>query len=379
MWKSAGSPAFCWLTAILLAVSVSACSLLKETPSPRAGDLGVSREILDIIARDYVEPGKVDSTILDRGAARGILEALNDPYSTYLKPEEYSLTISQQAGSFGGIGATVGIRDNQVIVTAPIAGTPAAAAGIRAGDAILGVNGESTEGLGIEEVVLRIRGPEGTPVKVTIQHQGEPNRVELEIIRAKIDVPSISTEMREGVAYIRIHYFSERTDAELSPALKTLLLESPSGVVVDLRSNPGGPVDTVVDVAGHFLRTGVVLYIVDNKGNEVSYPVKRATVATDLPLVILTDNFSASGSEVLSGAIQDHRRGVVAGATTFGKGSADRWYELSDGSALYLTTSRWLTPNRRLIEGKGITPDFAMDLTGDDLVRWAIDHVKGMR
>jgi carboxyl-terminal processing protease len=359
-----------------VAISVSGCTLIPQAGPTEDTDLSVANEVLDIISRNYVDRAKLDSTALDRGAAKGILEALDDPYSAYLEPDDYSLTISQQEGSFGGIGATVGMRDDRVIVTAPIAGTPAAAAGIQAGDAILAVNGESTDGLGIEEVVLRIRGPEGTSVKVTILHQEETTPIELDIIRARIEVPSVVSEMRDGMAYIRIHFFSERTDAELSPQLKDLIGEGAAGIVIDVRSNPGGPVETVVDVASHFLNSGVVLYIVDNGGQEVSYPVRRPSVRTDLPVVVLTDNFSASGSEVLSGAIQDHERGVVAGTRTFGKGSANRWYELSDGSALYLTTSRWFTPGRRLIEGQGITPDFEPALEGDDLVQWAIDYLK---
>jgi carboxyl-terminal processing protease len=263
-----------------------------------------------------------------------------------------------------------------VIVTALIPGTPAASAGIQPGDAIVAVNGESTEGLGIQDVVLLIRGPEGTTVRVTIVHEGQSDPVEYEIRRATIDVPSVVSEMRDGMAYFRIHFFSDRTDQELTPMLRDLLGRNPAGIIIDVRSNPGGPVETVVDVASHFLDRGDVLHIVDNAGREVSYPVRRSSVKTDLPMVVLTDNFSASGSEVLSGAIQDHDRGVVAGKTTYGKGSANRWYELSDGSALYLTTSRWLTPDRRLIEGQGIAPDFDLDLEADDLIAWAVDHLK---
>ncbi len=368
----------------LLALAVlltggTGCTLLPiRTDGPRA-TLSPVDEAWGIMSADYVDKSKLDATKMGRAAVKGMVDALNDPYTTYLDPDEYRLNITHQQGQFGGIGATVGVRDSQIIIVAPIPGTPAEKAGVKSGDAIVAVNGESTAGLSIQDVVLRIRGPEGTSVTVTVQHQGQTTSVDLVIVRAQIDVPSVVYEMRDSVAYIQIHFFSERTDAELSPVLSGLGQAGATGIILDLRSNPGGLVDTVVDVASHFLDRGVVLYLVDNAGHETSYPVKRASVTTKLPVVLLTDNYSASGSEVLSGALQDYGRGVVAGNKTFGKGSADRWYELSDGSALYLTTSRWLTPDRRLIEGKGIEPDFKLDLEGDELVNWAIDYLKNKK
>lgn len=370
---------FVWVLASIFILSTSVgCSLIPGL-TPASQQLNTVDEAWDVISRNYVDKSKVDSTKLSRGAVKGMVDALNDPYTTYLDPESYRLNITNQQGSFGGIGATVGVRDGQVIIVAPIPGTPAEKAGIKAGDAILAVNGESTEGLSIEEVVLRIRGQEGTSVTVTIRHQGDTQMEDLTIVRAEIDVPSVVSEMRNSIAYVQVHFFSARTDEELTPVLSGLVKAGATGIILDLRSNPGGPVDTVVDIASHFVDRGVVLYIVDNAGHETSYPVKSTAVKTTLPVVLLTDNFSASGSEVLSGFFQDMKRGVIAGTQTFGKGSADQWYQLSDGSAIYLTTSRWLTPNRRLIEGKGITPDFKLDLKGDDLVNWAIDYLNNKK
>jgi carboxyl-terminal processing protease len=368
----------CVLASIFILSTSVGCSLIPGITSS-SQKLTTVDEAWDVISRNYVDKSKVDSTKLSRAAVKGMVDALNDPYTTYLDPEAYRLNITNQQGSFGGIGATVGVRDSQIIVVAPIPGTPAEKAGIKAGDAILAVNGESTEGLSIEEVVLRIRGQEGTAVTVTIKHQGETQPEDLIIVRAEIDVPSVVSEMRSSIAYVQIHFFSARTDVELTPVLSGLVKAGATGIILDLRSNPGGPVDTVVDIASHFVDRGFVLYIVDNAGHETSYPVKSTAVKTALPVVLLTDNFSASGSEVLSGFFQDTKRGVVAGTQTFGKGSADQWYQLSDGSAIYLTTSRWLTPNRRLIEGKGITPDFSLDLKGDDLVNWAVDYLSTNR
>jgi carboxyl-terminal processing protease len=362
---------------VLILWTCTGCDIFVFTsPAPTSAGVDLVDEAWDIISQDYVEPDKVNASELNRAAVEAMVNALNDPYTAYLDPEEYELNITRQEGTFGGIGATVGVREGHIIIVAPIPGTPAARAGIRAGDTILAVNGVSIEGLNVEEVVLKIRGQEGTPVKVTIIHEGEDTPVELEIVREMINVPSVIYEIREGIAYIIITHFSDRTDEEMLPVIKQLEKDAASGIIIDLRSNPGGAVETVVNVASYFLDKGVVMYLVDNGGHETSYPVEKSEVHTDLPVVVLTDNYSASGSEVLSGALQDHKRGVVAGKVTYGKGSADRWFELSDGSAIYLTVSRWLTPDRRLIEGRGIIPDFILDLEGDDLINWAIDYLK---
>jgi len=368
------------LVTVSLVLSFGAgCILTRETVPGTDSHLDVVKEAWDIIFRDYVDQGKLDASKLSQAAIKGMVEALNDPYTAYLDPEAYQLSLSNLAGKFEGIGATVGVRDKQTMIIAPIPNSPAAKAGIRAGDIILGVNGESTEGLSLEEVVLRIRGPKGTSVKLTILHQGETAPVDLEIIRAEIELPSVTFEMRGDIAYIRLLYFSDRTDRELSLVLVRLKQEGATGIVLDLRTNPGGLLDAVVDVASHFLKEGVVVYVVDNEGKETSSPVKRTSVTTDLLLVVLTDNFSASGSEVLAGAVQDYKRGIVAGTRTYGKGSVNTLRELQDGSGIYITMARWLTPNRRLIEGKGIEPDYELKLEGDDAIQWAIDYLKGKK
>ncbi len=364
--------------AALLSVlcAASGCDLLPKVRSSPTLDDSVN-EAWRIISSEYVDKSQIDTTKISRGAIEGMVEALDNPYSAYFTPEEYELELTHEQGAFGGIGATVGVRDGQIIVIGPIPGTPAASAGIKSGDVIFAVNGETIEGLSIEEVVLKIRGPEGTTVKVTILHEGENEPVELELVRAMIDVPSLAFDMRDSIAYIRLYLFSERTDEELIPVLREVENSHAEGIVLDLRSNTGGWVDTMVNIASYFLDKGVVIYFIDNTGNETSYSVnEQVEVKTDIPLVILTDNYSASASEALCGALQDYNRAVIAGTTTYGKGSANRWFELSDGSAIYLTISHWATPSRRLIEGKGIEPDYKLSLTGDDLVDWAIDYLK---
>ncbi|MFC1934612.1 S41 family peptidase [Chloroflexota bacterium] len=362
--------------AVALTLSFGAgCTIGTGTP-PKA-DLGpdVVKEVWDIIFQDYVDKDRLDASALSEGAIKGMLEVLDDPYTSYLSKQSYQLSMSNLEGKFEGVGAYVGIRDEQLIIIAPIADSPAAEADIRAGDIILEINGSSTSGMSLEEAVLRIRGPKGTSVTILVLHQGETESEEIEIVRAEIEIPDVYFEMREDIAYIRISHFSERTDEGLSPVLESISQEKVAGIVLDLRSNPGGLLGEVADVTGRFLREGVVVYVVDNQGRRSSLSVKPGSLTTDLPLVVLVNGYSASGSEVLAGALQDYSRATIAGTTTFGKGSVNTLHRLKDGSGLYVTTGRWLTPNGRLIEGKGISPDY--ELEGEDAIQWAIDYLKG--
>jgi carboxyl-terminal processing protease len=362
--------------ALTVYLSFSVGCVLGSTATPsEASGLDVVQQAWGIIFKDYVDNKKLDSRALSEAAIKGIVEALNDPYTAFLDPQTYQLSTSSFQGKYQGIGATIGVRDKQIIIIAPIPDSPADKAGLKAGDAVLEVDGVSTSGMSPAEVALRVRGPKGTSVRLLILHQGETAPVEIEIVRAEINLPSVYFQMRGQIAYIRITSFSERTNDELIPVLSAMTNQGATGIVMDLRMNPGGLLQTVTDVASHFLKEGVVVYVVDNQGKKTSYPVQTGGTKTNLPMVILTDNYSASGSEVLAGAMQDYGRAVIAGTRTYGKGSADILYELKDGSAIYLTIARWLTPNGRLIEGKGIQPDYELSLTGDDLVQWAIDYL----
>lgn len=351
------------------------CALGAKTPE-EAG-LGKVEEVWNIVFQDYVERDKLDANALREGAIEGMLEALNDPYSTYLDAETYQLSLSNLEGKFEGIGARVTVKEEQLIVVAPIEDTPAEKAGIKAGDIILEISGESAQGLTLEEAVLKIRGPKGTPVRLLVLHQGETEAEEIEIIRDEIEVPSIHFEMKGDIAYIRISEFSRRTSEELAPFVESIVEEAVTGIILDLRSNLGGVLQETVDVAGYFLREGVVVRMVDNRGQETHSVVEASQLTTDLPMVVLVDSFTASGGEVLAGALQDYDRAIVAGSKTFGKGSVNILRQLGDGSGLYITTARWLTPKGRPIEGEGIAPDYELELNGEDAIRWAIDYLKG--
>jgi carboxyl-terminal processing protease len=366
---------------LLLAVAIAlaftlGCFIGVRTPPET--DLTIVEEAWEIILQDYVDKDNLDTEALAQGAILGMLEALGDPYTAYLDADTYQLSLQDLAGQFEGIGASVTYKDGQIVIVAPIAGMPADKAGIRAGDIIMGIDGQSTEGMSLAEAVLLVQGPAGTAVELLILHEGETEPVLISIVRAVIEVASVSFEMRDEIAYIAISTFSERTAAELAVVMVEVAEQGAEGIILDLRGNLGGPLDATVAVAGFFLEPGMlVVELIDNEGNHELYSVQPGRVASELPLVVLVDGFSASGSEVLAGALQDHGRAVLAGAQTLGKGSVNVLHRLSDGSALYVTVGRWFTPNGRLIEGEGLTPDYELELEDEDLIQWALDYLRG--
>lgn len=333
-------------------------------------------EVWRLLNQNYVEKDKLDPNKLGDGAIKGMLDALGDPYTAYLPAEHYKMETESFEGKFDGIGAQVAIQDKQLVVIAPIADSPAEKNGIKAGDKIIQVDGELTNKMTLTEAVQKIRGPRGTKVKLLILHQNETKPLEIEIVRAEIKLESVRSRMIGETGYVRITYFSQTTANELVPALRSLRTQGAKNLILDLRTNPGGLLTEVVDVASQFLDGGVVLHEVHSDGSRKTWSAKSGGVATDLPIVMLVDSHSASGSEVLAGALQDRKRALIVGKKTFGKGSVNSLRPLSDGSGLYLTIARWLTPEGRLIEGKGLEPDLESELTGDDLVQWAVDYLK---
>jgi len=368
------------LLVVSLALSFGAgCALGTRTPPSSSQGLGIVEEAWNIIFQDYVDRDELDASQLRQAAIRGMVEALDDPYTVYLDAETYQLSLSSLEGKFEGIGAEVAVRDSQLVIIAPIADSPADEAGIKAGDRILAIDGKTTSEMSLVEAVLLVRGPKGTSVRLLILHQGETEPEEIDIVRAEIELTSVRFEMRQDIAYINITHFAEGTGEELSPVLDSITAEAATGIILDLRSNPGGVLTAVVDVASHFLKEGVVVDIVDNQGSHTVIPVNDERATTDLPLVVLVDSYSASGSEVLAGALQDYGQATIAGTRTFGKGSVNVLHQLEDGSGLYITTARWLTPSGHLIEGEGIDPDYELELEGEDVIQWAMDYLKSNR
>lgn len=359
------------LVVVLIVLSFGAgfaySQLLTGAAPELPAEFNALGEAWELLSEDYVNKDALDPEELSRGAIEGMLEALGDPYTSYL--ESYQVAWSDLEGSFEGIGAIVSMEDGELTVVSPIAGGPAERQGVRSGDKILEVDGEPTSEMNLMEAVLKVRGDKGTTVTLLILHQGETTPVAIEIVREEIKIDSVYLDMLpDDIAHIQITHFAERTPVELTSALNSALQSDAWGIILDLRGNPGGLLDVVVDVADEFLDGGIILYAADGEGDIIEdFPASSGGLATDLPLIVLVDGGSASGSEVLAGALQDHERATLIGTITYGKGSVNILHELSDGSALYVTTARWLTPDLHLIEGVGLTPDIEVEITAEDI------------
>ena len=303
------------------------------------------------------------------GAIRGALSSLDDRATILVKPKAAEDQMIELKGAYEGIGALVGVdKEDRIVIVAPFDGSPALQAGIIAGDVILKVNDTMVTGMPLEDVVRLIRGPRGTKVQLTILREGEPESLVFEIIRDSVELVTVAWRVIDAIGYVRIALFSERTSGELEKALLEMKEEEIEGLILDLRNNPGGVFPSAaIEVASQFLEEGIIVYERDKDSREKPYSVKGGGLATDTSLVVLVNKGSASNSEVVAGAIQDHGRGVLIGEETFGKGSVQRVHELSDGSGLYVTTDILLTPNRHPIHEEGLTPDIEVPFTKEDL------------
>ena len=363
-------------TLVIIGLSFSAGLLFGlGDPYSQGEGTDIINQAWSEIRTEYVDRDAIDTETLSHGAIKGMLQALDDPYSSFLNTEEYTIYSSDFQGTFEGIGAYITVKEGKLSVIAPIADSPAEKAGVKAGDIILEIDGESVENMSFAEAILKIRGPQGTLLELLITREGESEPFLIEITRDKVEVASVRLEMKEDFAHITITEFTERTGKEMAEILQDIDGDTTRGIILDVRGNPGGILYVVVEVASHFLDEDIILHIKDNLGNVSPTNRVEVTPVINLPIVVLVDNASASGSEVLAGALQDYDRAIIAGTKTFGKGSVSQFIELNDGSAILLTISRWLTPDSYLIEGQGIEPDIELEVTGEEAVQWAIDYL----
>jgi carboxyl-terminal processing protease len=317
-------------------------------------------EVWHLVNNRYFDQ-PVDNVALMEGAIEGMLASLGDDNTRYLSPRDEARARQDMEGEISGIGAEVEMRDDRVVIVSPIDDSPAAEAGLQPGDIILAADGIDLRGMDLIEAVDYVRGPEGTAVTLLIKRNEE--QFEVEIIRARIRIDSVSGEMlEEDIAYVRINRFGERTAAELETTLTELLGQNPVGLIVDIRRNPGGALDAALDVADQFLSGGTILIERFGDGRERIFEATSNGLATDIPLVVLIDEGSASASEVLAGAIRDQDRGLLIGETTFGKGTVQSWQPLSNGGGVRITIARWLTPADTWIDQTGLEPDIVVTL-----------------
>jgi len=319
-------------------------------------------EALSIVKKNYVEETKTKDLVY--GAIKGMINSL-DPHSGFMNPEAYKEMQVDTKGEFGGLGIQIGIKDNILTVIAPIEDTPAFKAGIKAGDRIVKINDEITKDMGLLDAVNKMRGPKGTPVKITILREGWKESKEFTIIREIIKIKSVKYKMiEEGIGYIKLTQFQEQTASDLSKALSQLSTDKSNSIVLDLRDDPGGLLNSAVDVTSQFLPPGkLVVYIKDRAGEKNEYRTGGNYTFYDKPsMVVLVNQGSASASEIVAGALKDWRRAVILGVQTFGKGSVQSVIPLSDGSGLRLTTARYYTPSGTSIQSTGITPDIVVKI-----------------
>ena len=313
--------------------------------------------VLDLVQRNYVE--EVEPRKLIYGAIQGMLSSL-DPHSSFLRPDDYKELQVETKGSFSGIGIEITLRDGILTVVSPIEGTPAYRAGLKANDKILKINGKSTKDMGLLEAVKILRGPKGSKVTISIFREGWSELKDVTIVRDVIPIRSVRSRLIDNrYAYIRITTFRNNTTAELKKALYKMEKEKDiQGLIMDLRNNPGGLLDQAVSVADEFLEKGLIVYtdgrVKDQKMRFSAHPNGHHH---DYPVVVLVNEGSASASEIVAGALQDHKRAIILGTQTFGKGSVQTIIPLEDGSAVRLTTARYYTPSGRSIQAKGIEPD----------------------
>jgi len=328
--------------------------------NPIYEDLKVFTDVLGLLQKEYVEETKSKDVIY--GAIKGMLETL-DPHSAFMPPNMYKEMQEETKGRFEGLGIEITMKEGVLTVVSPIEDTPAFKAGIQAGDQILKIDGELTKALTLMESVKRMRGPKGSKVTLTIMREGFPSPREYALIRDVIPIRSVRYEVLEKqYGYVRLSQFQEKTDSEFQKAIRALEEETKGGLkgmILDLRNNPGGLLDQAVKVSDRFIESGVIVSI---EGRREEHKMKfnahpQEDNLTRYPLVVLVNGGSASGAEIVAGAIQDHGRGIILGTQTFGKGSVQTIFSLKDGSGLRLTTARYYTPSGRSIQAKGILPD----------------------
>ncbi len=331
--------------------------------------LKVFTEVLSLIQANYVDETKPRDLIY--GGIKGMLETL-DPHSSFMPPDIFKEMQVETQGSFGGLGIEITVKDRQLTVVAPIEGTPADRAGLHPGDRIVKIDGKLTKDMTLIEAVKNLRGPRGTSVTLTILREESPGPFELTLVREIIEVKSVkSKDLGDGIAYIRVSSFQERTGKDLLKAIEQLGQNGMSAMVLDLRNNPGGLLNQAVHVTDLFLDKGQLIVYTEGriKNQDLRFSAEHGAQIPKVPIVVLVNGGSASASEIVAGALQDWKRAVVLGTKTFGKGSVQTVIPLSDGSGLRLTTAKYFTPKGRSIHGTGLLPDIVVEVPRPTLAK----------
>lgn len=348
---------------------------LSLSSQPQAGantDFSLFWKTWDLVSKKYIDKKAIDPQKLYFGAIQGMVAAIGDPYTVFLPPESQKNTKEQLGGSFEGVGMQLGYnKDKRLVVIAPLKDTPAEKAGIRAGDLILTINKKDVTNLSLPDAVSMIRGPKGTQVALSIYSENAEKPRDITLSRDTIIVKSVDLTMKttttgKQIAYIRLSGFGDKTDGEWDTAVAEALSKNPQGVIVDVRNNPGGYLESAVYIASEFISSGAIVQQEDAAGLKQELAVMRNGKMLKIPLVIMINKGSASASEILSGAMQDKKRATLVGDQSFGKGTIQSTEDLPQGTGIHITTAKWLTPSGRWIHGVGLTPDVNIEYKADE-------------
>jgi len=349
----------------------SPSSLLKNTDKnkPEQVDFEIFWKVWDKIDKKYVNNKNLDSQAMVYGAIKGMVKSVGDPYTSYMDPEEAEEFTTGMEGSFQGIGAELGLRDNILTVIAPISGMPAEKAGLKSGDKIIKINDEMASDITIDEAVKKIRGPKGTEVRLTVISIQATKTKEIKIIRDTIDLQSVKYEQKWGnVAYVQIASFTEDTANEFNKEITKVIADNNKGVVIDLRNNPGGFLNVAVEIASRFVPRGsIVVQEQHQDGSIDNFKSIGGDVFSEIPVVLLINEGSASASEILAGALRDLNGNKLIGQQSFGKGSVQQLENFADGSSLKVTIAKWLTPSGQSINETGLEADIEVEITDADI------------
>jgi carboxyl-terminal processing protease len=355
-----------------VAISPGKQLIINSSPPPsREVDFSLFWDVWNRLEQKYLDKSKLVSQKMVDGAISGMVNALGDPYTVYLPPKENGDFKQELNGSFEGIGAQLGAKDEKIVVITPLKDHPAEKAGIKAGDWILKVNDEDTLGWSVPEAVNKIRGPKGSAVKLQILHDGDKTPIDISVLRDKIIVKSVELERKHAqncttncaeVAYLKLSRFGDQTNDEWNQVVSALKQQinsaaGPKGLVLDVRNNPGGYLQGAIYIASEFIKSGVVVAQENSDTSKETYSVMRLGGLLDIPMTVLINKGSASAAEILAGALKDHKRATIIGETSFGKGTVQTPEDLPGGAGIHITTARWILPNGDWIHGKGIKPD----------------------
>jgi carboxyl-terminal processing protease len=350
-------------------VAVNAPVTNKETGVPKGVDFSVFWTAWDLLHSHFVDSSKLDTQQLVYGAIDGMVKAAGDPYTVFFPPKQSQDFMQQINGAFGGLGIEVGMRSNILTIIAPIKDTPAARAGLQAGDKILKINDKTTDGMKLEEAVNLMRGPKGTKVRITITRDGLTDAKEITIIRDTIKIPAVDWKMLEDgkTAYIQVYIFNENADSQFKKTAQEISQSKATKIILDLRNNPGGLLDSAVNLAGYFLDPGKVVTIERaGDGTETLFKTQPNGLLKNYPIIVLINKGSASASEILAGALKDNRGVLLLGETSFGKGSVQEVDNLPNKASIKITIAKWFTPKGVSINENGIKPDISVTISADD-------------